>query len=119
MVIGRGVIGIQLHGSLQQHDRLRWLFEPEPGLKELARVLAPGGKLLLLCTEDTWTGAMCSRMWDCRTYNRSDLRRVCEECGLRWARPLWLSRLHKALKLGGILVELHRDSVVPSAKQWP
>ena len=66
-------------------------------------------RLLLLTTEDTLTGAMCSRMWHCRTYNRAELRRVCAECGLKWERELWFSRLHAALRLGGIIVELRRE----------
>ena len=31
---------------------------------------SPDG-LLLLTTEDTFNGAVCSRLWHCRTYNRS------------------------------------------------
>jgi SAM-dependent methyltransferase len=82
--------------------------DPRPGLSELARVLKPGGKLLLLATEDTFTGALCSRLWHCRTYNRQELRQTCEACGLHWERELWFTPVHRWLKLGGIIVELRR-----------
>jgi ubiquinone/menaquinone biosynthesis C-methylase UbiE len=87
---------------------LEHLPDPMPGLNELARVMVPGGKLLLLCTEDTFTGAWCSRLWHCRTYNRAELRGCCETTGLHWARELWFSRLHRWLRLGGIIVEMHK-----------
>ncbi|HEX4589542.1 MAG TPA: class I SAM-dependent methyltransferase [Gemmataceae bacterium] len=87
---------------------LEHLPDPRPGLTELARVLQPNGKLLLMCTEDTFLGAWCSRLWHCRTYNRGELRRACAECGLTWERELWFSPVHRRLRVGGIIVELRR-----------
>lgn len=87
---------------------LEHLPDPSMGLCELARVTQPGARILLLCTEDTMAGAMCSRMWHCRTYNRKQLRDVCARCGLEWDRELWFSPVHRALKMGGIIVQLKR-----------
>jgi ubiquinone/menaquinone biosynthesis C-methylase UbiE len=80
--------------------------DPRIGLAELSRVMTHGAKMLLLATEDTFSGAWTSFMWRCRTYNRRELAKICEEVGLHWNKELWFTRMHRVLRAGGICVEL-------------
>ncbi|MBS0210788.1 MAG: class I SAM-dependent methyltransferase [Planctomycetes bacterium] len=83
--------------------------DPRPGLAEMARVLRPGGRMLLLATEDSFAGAWTSRVWCCRTYNRRELRAVCRDVGLSWTQEIWFTPMHKVLRAGGICVEITRQ----------
>jgi ubiquinone/menaquinone biosynthesis C-methylase UbiE len=85
---------------------LEHLPEPAAGLSELARVLCTGGRMLLLTTEDNFAGAWTSRLWCCRTYNRDELMKLCESFGLRWKTELWFTPIHRAIRAGGICVEI-------------
>jgi ubiquinone/menaquinone biosynthesis C-methylase UbiE len=80
--------------------------DPRVGLSELSRVMKTGARMLLLATEDSFSGAWTSRLWCCRTYNRKELFRLCEELGLHWNKELWFTRMHKVFRAGGICVEI-------------
>jgi ubiquinone/menaquinone biosynthesis C-methylase UbiE len=87
---------------------LEHLPDARSGLSELARVLARSGRMLLFTTEDSFGGAWTSRLFLCRTYNRHELSHVCREVGLEVVQELWLSDVHRALRAGGICLELRR-----------
>ena len=87
---------------------LEHLPNAETGLAEMSSVLQPGGRMFLLTTEDSFSGAWTSRLWYCRTYNRKDLMRLCEELGLHWKQEIWFTRMHKAFRAGGICVEIEK-----------
>jgi SAM-dependent methyltransferase len=89
---------------------LEHLPDARTGLAELARVMVPGGKMLLLTTEDSFGGAWTSRIWCCRTYNRQELLRTCRELGLSPRKELWFTLVHKLIRAGGICVELVKAS---------
>lgn len=78
------------------------------GLRELARVLRPRGRALLLATEDTLAGAWTSRLWRCQTYNRGDLYRALERTDLHVKQELWFTELHRRMHAGGICMELEK-----------
>ena len=90
---------------------LEHLPDAQTGLCELSRVMAPGGRMLLLTTEDNFGGAWTSRVWYCRTYNRSELRETIQGLGLLWKQELWFSRMHKLLRAGGICAEIVKPAV--------
>lgn len=88
---------------------LEHLSDPRDGLRELARVLQPKGKLLLLATEQTSLGWVCAKLWNCRMYGRAEMRRACEDSGLVWHRELWFTPAHQLFKMGGVVVELRKE----------
>ncbi len=88
---------------------LEHLPDARAGLAELARVMTPGGKMLLLTTEDSFGGAWTSRVWCCRTYNRQELYGACRDLGLIPHKELWFTPVHKLFRAGGICVELRKE----------
>ena len=82
--------------------------DPSQGLSEMARVMRIGGRMLLLATEDSFSGAWTSRLWCCRTYNRQELMGLCESLRLKWKRELWFTPVHRAMRAGGICVEIEK-----------
>jgi ubiquinone/menaquinone biosynthesis C-methylase UbiE len=85
---------------------LEHLPDAKLGLVELARVLTSGGRMLLLTTEDNFGGAWTSRIFCCRTYNRAELHQTCERLGLHWEKEIWFTPVHRALRAGGICVQI-------------
>src|SRR5690606_40103053 len=77
------------------------LSDPRPALKEFQRVLAPGGSVLFLVTEDTYAGALTSRTWKCRTFNRLEFQAACIESGLPWNAELCFTPIHRLFSVGG------------------
>jgi ubiquinone/menaquinone biosynthesis C-methylase UbiE len=88
---------------------LEHLADPRPGLAEISRVMRPGGRMLLLVTEDSVAGAWTSRLWCCRTHNRAELKQICVEVGIPCKQELWFTKMHAAMRAGGICLELQKQ----------
>ena len=89
---------------------LEHLPEAGPGLAELSRVLRPGGRMLLLTTEDSFSGAWTSRLWCCRTYNRARAAPHLRRAGADLEeRALVHARCTSCFEAGGICVEIQKQ----------
>ena len=90
---------------------LEHLPDAQPGLAELSRVLVPGGRMLLIATEDSFGGAWTSRFWLCRTYNRAELRLSAKHSGCIGAANSGFRGFMRALRAGGICVETRQAAI--------
>jgi ubiquinone/menaquinone biosynthesis C-methylase UbiE len=88
---------------------LEHLPDPRAGLEELSRVMVSGARMLLITTEDSFGGAWTSRVFCCRTYNRKELRQLCQQLGLVWKQELWFSRVHRLFRAGGICASIVKE----------
>ena len=84
------------------------------GLQEIARVLVPGGRVLLFVTEDNFGGAWTSRFWKCCTHNRESLLDLCQSLDLELKKEFWFTGLHRWFRAGGICVELVKAAPQPA-----
>jgi SAM-dependent methyltransferase len=94
---------------------LEHLPDARTGLAEMARVMKPDARMLLFTTEDSFSGAWTSRLWACRTYNRREILKTCDDLGLTLEQELWFTRMHKLLRAGGICIELRKRQPVAAS----
>ena len=77
------------------------------GLAELSRVMTPGARMLLLTTEGHLFGRLDESDVVLPNVQSSGTgQKSAKRSGLAWHRELWFTRMHKALRAGGICVEL-------------